>query len=81
MSKKRGLSADEKQKALMDLYLEEVRFDTIYREEEKKREKLIFQVRRQVTVWNLKELEKVAPKKKGIGTCVNARVWRALFSL
>jgi hypothetical protein len=36
MSKKRGLSADEKQKALMDLYLEEVRFDTIYREKKKR---------------------------------------------
>jgi len=42
MSKKRGMSADEKAQSLQELYLEEV------------------------SVFNLKELEKLAPKKKGI---------------
>lgn len=82
MSKKRGMSADEKTKALQDLYLEEVGRN---RKTEKKKKKNFFSNNSRlitifdifkVTVWNLKELEKVAPKKKGIGESPDTRTWK-----
>ena len=62
------MSADEKSKALVDLYLEEVTVHSLLVE----RHSTDFPgAASQVTVWNLKELEKVAPKKKGIGTTLS----------